>query len=146
MLLRTIKSTTPVPFDLDDGRDELNLAEFPLAALLTVFRKSENVGLRRSNLRFKVGNDHRRLTISASEVWTSDFLDDEVILGLIQLARQNRFASRESISALPADSDSAGDTKGEATSALKKSLKRLGSRHALLRQRRGGTRTSRLGR
>jgi hypothetical protein len=85
-------------FQLEDGRDEMNLAEFPLAAL------ADRVPDNQKTLAFedeiwdsgKAKMITRRLTISASDKYgLPTSLDDEVILGLIQLTKQNRFADRK---------------------------------------------------
>lgn len=83
---------------LEDGRDEMNLAEFPLAAL------ADRVPDNQKTLAFedqiwdsgKAKMITRRLTISASDKYgLPTSLDDEVILGLIQLTKQNRFTDRK---------------------------------------------------
>jgi hypothetical protein len=83
---------------LEDGRDEMNLAEFPLAAL------ADRVPDNQKTLAFedeiwdtgKARMITRRLTISASDKYgLPTSLDDEVILGLIQLTKQNRFTDRK---------------------------------------------------
>jgi hypothetical protein len=80
-----------------EGRDELNLAEFPIACL------SSRPGKTVKTLEFQDriwdrGCSEwkaRRLTISASEKFgLPTALDDEVILGLIQLTREAEFESR----------------------------------------------------
>ena len=80
-----------------EGRDELNLAEFPIACLSHARTRRS----RRSNSRTESGTavaaPGRRagLTISASEKYgLPTSLDDEVILGLIQLTRETNFESR----------------------------------------------------
>jgi hypothetical protein len=79
-----------------EGRDELNLAEFPIACL------SSRPGKTVKTLEFQDriwdrGRGEwkaRRLTISASEKYgLPTALDDEVILGLIQLTREAEFES-----------------------------------------------------
>ncbi len=79
------------------GRDELNLAEFPLAAL------ADHVAADRKTLVFekriwdkeRKGMVSRRLTISASDKYgLPTAMDDEVILGLLQLSKAEDFASR----------------------------------------------------
>lgn len=88
---------TRVPYFDADGRDELNLAEFPLASLST--RTSEEV----KTLEFRdqifdratgVPVD-RRLTVTAAEKFgLPNSLDDEIILALIQLSKKQGFTSR----------------------------------------------------
>ncbi len=80
-----------------DGRDELNLAEFPLCALAHRLRPDQKT------LRFE---DHvwderrgetitRQLTITGSDAYClPTALDDEVLLGLIQLSKLSQFAER----------------------------------------------------
>jgi plasmid replication initiation protein len=79
------------------GRDELNLAEFPLAAL------AGRVGSGKKTLVFEDriwdrGRGRqvtRRLTISGSDQYgLPTALDDEVIVGLVQLTKAADFASR----------------------------------------------------
>lgn len=83
---------------MDAGRDEMNLVEFPLAGL------SDRTPTGRNSLVFEDSiwdrsrgeNVHRRLTITgSSEYGLPAALDDEVILGLIQLSKANRFESRD---------------------------------------------------
>lgn len=87
-----------LPFALAEGRDEMNLAEFPLAAI------SDRVPNNQKTLSFEdkiydYGKSEmitRRLTISASDKYgLPTSLDDEVILGLIQLTKKNRFTERK---------------------------------------------------
>jgi hypothetical protein len=77
-------------------RDELNFAEFPLASLSS--RAAGQPYLTFSDTIFDQGrNQHvtRKLTISPSaKHGLPTPMDDEVILGLIQLTSQQRFASR----------------------------------------------------
>jgi hypothetical protein len=83
---------------LDDGRDELNLAEFPLAAIADRVPDGQKTLVFEDEI-FDSGKAAvitRRLTISASDKYgLPTSLDDEVILGLIQLTKQNRFAERK---------------------------------------------------
>ena len=87
-----------MPFDLDDGRDELNLAEFPLAAIADRVPDNQKTLVFEDRI-FDSGKSEmitRRLTISASDKFgLPTSLDDEVILGLIQLTKQQRFAERK---------------------------------------------------
>ncbi len=80
-----------------DGRDELNLAEFPLCALAHRLRPDQKT------LRFedRVWDERRGETITRQLIITGSdayglptALDDEVLLGLIQLSRLNQFADR----------------------------------------------------
>ena len=81
----------------NDGKDELNLAEFPLCALAHRLRPDQKT------LRFedRVWDDRRKetitrqLTITGSDAYgLPTALDDEVLLGLIQVSKQQQFASR----------------------------------------------------
>ena len=82
----------------NDGKDELNLAEFPLCALAHRLRPEQRT------LRFedrvwdegRGGMITRQLTITGSDAYgLPTALDDEVLLGLIQLTRQQGFADRK---------------------------------------------------
>lgn len=102
--LEKTKKTKAVPEDLfpdlpseyQDGRDELNLAEFPISAIGS--RSDPSV----KTLRFedrtfdKASGEmiHRRLTITASdEHGLPTTADDEVLLGLLQMSRLQKFES-----------------------------------------------------
>lgn len=80
------------------GKDEMNLAEFPLAVI------ADRVPADLKTLVFEDTIDDwgtaqtitRRLTITAADKFgLPTSLDDEVILGLIQLTKQNRFTDRK---------------------------------------------------
>ena len=80
-----------------DGKDELNLAEFPLCVLAHRLRPDQKT------LRFedRLWDDRRKetitrqLTITGSDAYgLPTALDDEVLLGLIQISKQQQFASR----------------------------------------------------
>ena len=80
-----------------DGKDELNLAEFPLCALAHRLQPDQKT------LRFedRVWDGRRKetitrqLTITGSDAYgLPTALDDEVLLGLIQLSKLNQFADR----------------------------------------------------
>jgi len=80
------------------GRDEMNLAEFPLATLTARVPK----GVRTLNFTDRIWDPgkqrevQRRLTITGSDAYgLPTALDDEVILGLIQLTRDDDFTSPE---------------------------------------------------
>lgn len=80
-----------------EGRDELNLAEFPLAVLTDRVPSGQKTLMFADTIWDKQAGQTvvRRLTISASDRYgLPTALDDEVILGLIQLSRQTRFADR----------------------------------------------------
>lgn len=95
---KSLVTKSPLPFDLDDGRDELNLAEFPLAAIADRVPDNQKTLVFEDRI-FDSGRSEmitRRLTISASDKYgLPTSLDDEVILGLIQLTKQNRFTERK---------------------------------------------------
>lgn len=88
----------PSAFDLEDGRDELNLAEFPLAAIADRVPDNQKTLVFEDRI-FDSGKSEmitRRLTISASDKFGLPTpLDDEVILGLIQLTKQNAYIDRK---------------------------------------------------
>lgn len=90
---------SPIPgFDLEDGRDELNLAEFPLAAIADRVPDNQKTLVFEDSIydSGKAETITRRLTISASDKYgLPTSLDDEVILGLIQLTKQTRFNDRK---------------------------------------------------
>lgn len=92
------KASTHDALDLEDGRDELNLAEFPLAAISDRIPDNQKTLVFEDQI-FDAGKAKtitRRLTISAADKFgLPTSLDDEVILGLIQLTKQNRFAERK---------------------------------------------------
>ncbi len=96
--LPPVKHSTPQPFNFDDGRDELNLAEFPLAAIADRVPDNQKTLVFEDHI-FDSGKSEmikRRLTISASDKFgLPTSLDDEVILGLIQLTKQYRFTERK---------------------------------------------------
>jgi hypothetical protein len=80
------------------GKDEMNMAEFPLATL------ADRVPANCKTLVFEYGvwdkyqkrHVTRRLTISASDKYgLPTALDDEVILGLVQLSKAEGFAHRQ---------------------------------------------------
>lgn len=93
----TQRKTSAILFELDDGRDELNLAEFPLAAIADRVPDDQKTLVFEDRI-YDSGKSEmisRRLTISASDKFgLPTSLDDEVILGLIQLTKQNRFSER----------------------------------------------------
>lgn len=79
------------------GRDEMNLAEFPLATLADRAPR----GCKTLVFEYRVGNRGqadscmRRLTISASDNYgLPTAIDDEVILGLVQVTNASGFANR----------------------------------------------------
>jgi len=77
-----------------EGRDELNLAEFPIALLSSRPNPTQKTVQFEDRIWDKQADRHvtRKLTIAASDLYgLPTTLDDEVILGLIQLTRQNDF-------------------------------------------------------
>ena len=87
-----------MPTKTTDGRDELNLAEFPLCALAHRLRPDQKT------LQFedRVWDERRgatitrQLTITGSDAYgLPTALDDEVLLGLIQLTKLRDFADRK---------------------------------------------------
>jgi len=90
--------TNPSPSDIHPGKDELNLAEFPIALV------TDRVPVGQKTIKFEdqVYDERkdqivtRRLTITAAEEYgLPTAKDDEIILGLIQLTKQaNNFTER----------------------------------------------------
>ncbi len=84
--------------ELGNGRDEMNFAEFPLAAISDRIPDDQKTLVFEDSI-YDSGKDEmitRRLTISASDLYgLPTALDDEVIFGLIQLAKKNRFVDRK---------------------------------------------------
>src|SRR5205814_9550718 len=87
-----------MPQKNNDGRDELNLAEFPLCALAHRLRPEQKT------LRFedRIWDQSRgefitrQLIITGSDAFgLPTELDDEVLLALIQITRQRDFADRK---------------------------------------------------
>src|SRR5262245_31285881 len=82
----------------NDGKDEMNLAEFPLCALAHRLRPDVKTLHFEDRPWDKSRNDWitRRLTITGSDAFgLPTERDDEVLLGLIQLTRQRGFAERK---------------------------------------------------
>ena len=80
-----------------EGRDELNLAEFPIALLASRANGDRKTIHFEDRIWDRCRSDYvtRRLVISASDKYgLPTALDDEVILGLIQLSREQGFESR----------------------------------------------------
>lgn len=81
-----------------EGRDELNLAEFPIAILASRPDKTLKTVQFEDRVWDKGSQVYvpRRLTISASDRYgLPTALDDELVLGLIQLTREDEFQSRK---------------------------------------------------
>ena len=114
---------------MDSGRDEMNLAEFPLAGLANRWPMGKDTLVFEASkwdkqLRTKV---LRRLTVTASaELGLPTASDDEAILGLVQLSHANGFAE-QTISFIPADLFRllGWREEGRSYSRLETSLKRL---------------------
>lgn len=92
-----LESKSPPPWQPTDGRDELNLAEFPLAAL------SNRVAAGQKTLVFKdtiydaqaKQRVERQLTVMAADKFgLPTAVDDEIILALIQLSKRQGFSSK----------------------------------------------------
>ncbi len=81
-----------------DGKDELNLAEFPLCALSRRLRPDQKT-LRFEDRIWDKSRDEwipRQLTITGSDAYgLPTSTDDEILLGLIQLTRQRNFSDRK---------------------------------------------------
>src|SRR4051812_16787550 len=80
------------------GRDELNLAEFPLTVLCKQVSPEDKVRVFEDRIRDQGTGEFitRRLTISADEQYGLPTpLDDDVIVGLIQITKAvNNFTDR----------------------------------------------------
>jgi len=87
----------PLPPKVVDGKDELNLAEFPLSALADRLQPDQQTLVFEDRVLDANRGEMitRRLSIAASaEYGLPTALDDEVILGLIQLSKLRGFADR----------------------------------------------------
>lgn len=81
-----------------DGRDELNLAEFPLCALAHRPRRDQKTLRFEDQIRDGVngGMVTRQLTVTGSDAYgLPTALDDEVLLALVQSTRLHGFADRK---------------------------------------------------
>ena len=81
-----------------DGRDELNLAEFPLCALAHRPRPDQKTLRFEDHIRDgpSGGTVTRQLTVTGSDAYgLPTALDDEVLLALVQLTRLHGFADRK---------------------------------------------------
>ncbi len=110
------------------GRDELNLAEFPLAGLASRSPKGKDTLVFEDSVWDKRQRAlvRKRLTVAASaEFGLPTACDDEVILGLVQLANAGRFAER-TLAFVPAELFRllGWREEGRSYSRLEKSLKR----------------------
>lgn len=80
------------------GRDEMNLAEFPLATLADRAPRGSKTLVYEDRIWDRGQGQHRvrRLTISASDKFgLPTAIDDEVILGLVQLSKAAGFVDRQ---------------------------------------------------
>ena len=92
-LTREADSDQPLP-KLTDGRDELNLAEFPLSAIADRLDPSQKTLAFEDRIWDANRGEMvtRQLTITASDQYgLPTALDDEVILGLVQLSKLRDF-------------------------------------------------------
>lgn len=92
-------------FKMESGRDEMNFAEFPLAALTNRPQAGKGSLVFEDSVQDKGGGGlvKKRLTVSASvEYGLPGSLDDEVILGLVQLSKAGGFSKRK-VSFCPAE-------------------------------------------
>lgn len=86
------------PSHFKQWKDELNLAEFPIAALTTRVDPNQKTLEFTDEIHDNSTGEliNRRLTISASDKYgLPTAIDDEIILGLIQISRLGEFASQE---------------------------------------------------
>jgi len=118
----------PLPFEIDDGKDEMNFAEFPLAAIADRVPDDQKTLVFEDQI-FDSGRSEmitRRLTITASEKFgLPTSLDDEVILGLIQLSKKSRFSDRKvNFSRYQLIQELGWRHEGRSYERLEKSLKR----------------------
>ena len=98
MDLATNTTSTPSPKPLGQlGRDEMNLAEFPIALLTDRVPKDQKEAIYQDEIYDdRTGRTlARKLTIQAGNCGLTTAIDDEVILGLIQITREkNGFTNR----------------------------------------------------
>ena len=86
------------PSKIVHGRDELNLAEFPLSTISTRTNSGQQTMVFEDMVWDKSRKEmvNRKLTITgSSEYGLPTALDDEVILGLVQLSKLEGFAARK---------------------------------------------------
>src|SRR6516165_5883516 len=79
-------------------RDELNFAEFPLAALADTIPRGQKTLVYTDTIFDRGRNEpvNRKLTITASDEYgLPTALDDEVILGLVQLTAKSNFGAKK---------------------------------------------------
>src|ERR1700677_4421373 len=92
-----IEPELPAP-KVIEGKDELNLAEFPLSAIADRLQPDQKTLVFEDRI-LDVGRGEmitRQLTITASDHYgLPTAADDEVILGLLQLSKTQDFADRK---------------------------------------------------
>ena len=92
-----IEPELPAPRVIE-GRDELNLAEFPLSAIADRLQPDQKTLMFEDRI-LDVSRGEmitRQLTITASDQYgLPTAIDDEVILGLVQLSKTQDFADRK---------------------------------------------------
>lgn len=124
----SLRTLAPLPLDIDDGKDEMNFAEFPLATIADRVPDDQKTLVFEDQI-FDAGRSEmitRRLTITASEKFgLPTALDDEVILGLIQLSKKSRFSDRKvNFSRYQLIQELGWRHEGRSYERLEKSLKR----------------------
>lgn len=95
--MRTASSPMEATAARESYRDELNFAEFPLASLSTKLPKGQKTLEFTDDIFDKARNQRvtRKLTITASDKFgLPTAMDDEVILGLLQLTARSEFSER----------------------------------------------------
>lgn len=93
-----LKVVPALPEKLVDGRDELNFAEFPLGSIAERIDPNTKTLVFEDQIFDKRRNQliTRRLTIAGSDAFgLPTSTDDEVLLGLVQLAKLQRFESKK---------------------------------------------------
>mgnify|MGYP001195729057 CR=1 FL=1 len=88
----------PLPTRVSEGKDELNLAEFPLCAIADRLDPAQKTLVFEDRIfdRTRGGMIPRQLTITGSDAYgLPTALDDEVLLGLVQLSKLHQFADRK---------------------------------------------------
>lgn len=94
-LSKKVRPNDPPKLLLVEGRDALNLCEFPLAALGDRVARNQKTLVFEDSVEWSGKSTTRRLIVAASEKYgLPTAMDDEVILGLIQLTKQRQFRER----------------------------------------------------
>jgi len=86
-----------VPDVIHDGKDELNFAEFPLGTVSERIDPNQKTLIYEDKIWDASKNDHiaRKLTITGANAYgLPTAIDDEVLLGLVQLSKLQRFDSK----------------------------------------------------